>query len=1483
MSFSQHYISTAVGAAENSVSYLKEVFSSVSVIIVILFVVGLLVMVFAIIMMAVALKRSNKKAKPKGEAKLEKIHQTPPLGGLISEYLTRKGYFKVNNISLIFLKVLDFLRNTIGENYNYKLPWFVVLGGEGSGKTTLIESLDLNKPAGQPDLYDGHTDPDCAWHFFAQGVALDVKGKLFLNDQKSPTGIEDEKNWRNLLVLLTRYRGAKPLNGIILTIPAPELYSKHKLSVDVINARADLMMRNLNILQASLKMKLPIYVVITKSDIIPGFQSICSEIPAKNRHNLIGWSSPYHTSLVYTPRWLDEAFIAIQGQFEQLRIEILSEARLQAIIDGVFVFPNEAVKIRTNLAVYLNKIFHEDSYHEAPLLRGIYFCGDCGMTQLNQVAELNNTDKGDDFVSLEKNEEDSSLIDQEEVERRIFFINDLISLKVFLEAGIARPLSGKLISINRSLNILRASIMAFVVFGTYGLFNVYERFTQNRDYVVPVLSKMSLLLRDMQSIRIDEPGHSGPLFDIYARQLLDMMEQIQKNHFFSLLVPASWFSPLHKNLNDSLKVSYQTIVIRTIYIDLLLKARELLHLRPTSEDKTDNISQLLNPLLSKEYLLLKKYIEDLTILSDKIYKFNNLKKFPSASDLEDLVIYTFGSQLPPKFMDQYKHFSKVLMDTPFPDIDLKPYQQLSRNTLSVLYHNFLNALFNKNNSNSLASTIKTVINQVQRKESKHTIDLKVLREFSVNLTKASGKLGEAGKTWMDDKIFNPSKEFDQLLDKVDILKLFGKDVTQYLVDQTAIAFESFKEQLKALNLMLADNIEHIAAKAKELPCSYGIFILEKSLAALFAEPYMNEISHRKFITRIPVGQVISWDKNLIQAANDMVQKYEDYAVKHIVKAPVLLQEPFKVLAKKGLQESIVSIIGQAQSFTDIPKNLAPGVASEEILRSKIGDLQAVSQNFIKLMEILTHKDTGVLFLELKDLLNTSAFWLLAEVEKMLQAYTPYAVRNNDFSWWNGTPNAAIEAYSVRDLEDLKSYLQLQKHYIKTMTIDFAKPLVSFLSAEVMNDSNHRDKGILNRWRRIIEQYELNEKKHAGNSLSLLEDFILKELNTYDLHNCFDLISLKDLKIKTGDYFLEIIRDIKEKILAKAEILAREQAVKNYNILSKFFNENLKNRFPFVGSSLSDNQGEADPEKIREFFEKFKEVGGSAKSIFNQVYQLGDIAKEPMVFLAQMEQVQEFLSYYLDHQINDVPSLEFKIDFRVNRPQEKAGDMIVDWFFRPDEETIINKQDKTFTGRWKFGNPIQVGFKWPTIEAKEESAEEGKDVVTPQPIRDPEQVNLEIFEQSATFNYNNGWSLLWLLRIQAAPRASYSSIKDPNPYILRFKIPLVNNPKAPDPKAPTTYAIVYNMITLSVPPLKPKGSSKVIKVPDFPISAPAISREVLNLNDKPVLTKEIIKAKDFIMEDIQQASIKPKDKAKDDKKDTSKDQKVKDDKKVKNSA
>jgi type VI secretion system protein ImpL len=230
-------------------------------------------------------------------------------------------------------------------------------------------------------------------------------------------------------------------------------------------------------------MRLPVYVMITHCDIIPGFQCFSQELPSKNRENILGWSSPYNLQYMYSPSWMEEAFQYLDEKIDGLRTELLSSDINPNNADSLFIFSKELLTISENLGGYLNRIFHNSVVHEAPILRGIYFTGHEFTTLSAPKDEVSK-------ISLEAhNNKSISLV----------FLKDLFHSKIFSEIGIARPLAGKISLLNRGINLIRGATICFVLFATYGIFNAYDSFGEKKERILPVLSKMSSLLRDAAS------------------------------------------------------------------------------------------------------------------------------------------------------------------------------------------------------------------------------------------------------------------------------------------------------------------------------------------------------------------------------------------------------------------------------------------------------------------------------------------------------------------------------------------------------------------------------------------------------------------------------------------------------------------------------------------------------------------------------------------------------------------------------------------------------------------------------------------------------------------------------------------------------------------------------------------------------------------------------------------------------------------------
>ncbi len=1387
-----------------------------------------IVMVLLVFLTSATVKKAlKKKAPPPPAPKAEPLTRAPedkmpPRFGTISQILSLKGYFQVGDISLIFLKGMELLRQRLDTvNYKYHLPWYLLIGASQSGKSSMMDRADLVLPLGKPTFDIPDPNPGLRWWFLNRGVVLDVKGEFLVKDR----GVQsDEKGWRTILSLLSRYRAQRPIDGIILTIPASELYGGHKLSPEELADRGKFLAQKLQATQNILSLRLPVYVVITKSDIIPGFQCLCQALPKQNQQNILGWSSPYTPTTAYTPLWLDEAFGHMHNQLSYIRLEMLAEGLSAEARDGVFIFPHELLHIQKNLASYVNQIFKVNAYDESLILRGIYLCGDSGVNlEFSKLtAHPKEEDLDQNYIPISEDEQASSPIItldkigemeneshlQDQGPSKIFFVDDLLRQKIFFETGLAQPIHQRIISANRNLTIAKASMAGFIGISTFGLLHGYDRLTQQRDYLLPILAKINTILYQVPQTLSAPNRFSANMFDDQTRQLLDMMMNLHRSSFFSIFFPSSWLSEVDDNLRSALKVSYDQIIVRAVYMDLLLKARDLLTIRPKETDLTISLASQLQPVTTIEYQLMKDFVERFIELNRNVEKYNQLKDNSDPSILRDVVQYTLGINLPEEFLQNYEYFRRVLREVPYPKIDLKPYESTAQETLRILYNHFLSNLFSPQTPNSIVGKINFILSEFGQKQTDQLPNVEILRKISTDLTQSLPTIGLSGNNWIDGAFFDPGAGFADLMLQISQFPLFGPQLVEQFAKDTAISFSGFHEDLVRLNNVLVDRTQLPADKP--IYPSQGLISLQKSLANLFNEPFMAPPPAEKISFRVPENQVIFWNPKLIDLAIEDVQKFDDFVTKHMVDFPPMIRETLKLSCQRNLQENLIGKIARAQTFANINDNLPSGQAAEQVLREKIANVREVAPKFVRLMEVMEKGHIGTGYVQLRELLGILSTRLLEQVEEVLNSYKLYQVKDDNFKWWDGKVSPILVGFNVRDEEDLKNYLANQRQLIIHFAMDYAEPMVTFLTARVMQEYQG-NKSLVNKWKRIVDQVHEYEKRRPDNALTALENTLSKDLVHVNVAKCFKTIPLSATKSHSGDFFLEREVEIKRDLLSRCEVLKRQESIENYTKMANFFNDNLRGKFPFLTAPKL-NMADAEPEDIREFFSMYKEAGDNPKAILDQVYQLGEMANAPLAFLQSMEEMKTFFASFLKGDgISDMPVLNFMVDFRVNGGAERNANLILEWFIKPDEVTTITHHDKKKDGKWFFGNEIVIGFRWPNESRL-------------QPYRDKNQPRLQIEDQHlALFRFTSRWALLELIKSQSAGRGDFGGQADPQPYTLKFQIP----------NGPRDSTIVFNRIKV-LGPSKGKTPGKPIAVPEFPLVAPELPEDITSKANDPVL-------------------------------------------------
>ena len=254
----------------------------------------------------------------------------------------------------------------------YELPWYVIIGAPGSGKTTALKYSGLKFPleqrTGRGALRGVGGTRNCDWWFTEEAVLLDTAGRYTTQDSDASA---DSAGWAEFLGLLKKYRKRRPLNGVLLAISAHDLMTQGQAGREAHVAAAR---RRLNELNKELRIQLPVYVLVTKCDLLAGFSEYFEDMSQEARAQVFGVTFPKEVTLS------GNAAAEFPGEFDGLvtrlnqrvfgRLEDERDTRRRARIFG---FPQQMAALREGLSEFIGEVFESTRFDQRVLLRGVYF------------------------------------------------------------------------------------------------------------------------------------------------------------------------------------------------------------------------------------------------------------------------------------------------------------------------------------------------------------------------------------------------------------------------------------------------------------------------------------------------------------------------------------------------------------------------------------------------------------------------------------------------------------------------------------------------------------------------------------------------------------------------------------------------------------------------------------------------------------------------------------------------------------------------------------------------------------------------------------------------------------------------------------------------------------------------------------------------------------------------------------------------------
>ena len=259
------------------------------------------------------------------------------------------------------------LKQSGGTTALYDLPWYVLIGPPGAGKTTALVHSGLEFPGSDPESVTGFGGTrNCDFWFARDAVLIDTAGRYTTHDSDAQA---DRASWSAFLNQLKGARPDQPINGVILALSCSDLITAGE---HALKAHAETIRARLSEVHDALRVDVPVYVIFTKADMIAGFRQYFGAFDEARRRTV--WGVTFQTR-----SRREETHQLASQHFKQLVVRLSDEVtdRMVEELDSatrisIFGFPQQMAMLEQTVTTFLTRVFEGQKQTHA-ILRGFYF------------------------------------------------------------------------------------------------------------------------------------------------------------------------------------------------------------------------------------------------------------------------------------------------------------------------------------------------------------------------------------------------------------------------------------------------------------------------------------------------------------------------------------------------------------------------------------------------------------------------------------------------------------------------------------------------------------------------------------------------------------------------------------------------------------------------------------------------------------------------------------------------------------------------------------------------------------------------------------------------------------------------------------------------------------------------------------------------------------------------------------------------------
>jgi type VI secretion system protein ImpL len=243
----------------------------------------------------------------------------------------------------------------------YAIPWYLVVGNPGSGRSTALHAMNLTWQGSDGPLTTGLPQQLCTFWMPKEAVFIEPEATV-LGLRRHPDQLKE------LCAELRLTRPREPVDGILLVVNIADFID---LDDKGIEDYANVLRRYMIEIGQTLNADVPSYVVLTRYDAVWGFAEVFQWAPERKKEDPWGFTLPPETPS-------QESLPRIKEQLEGLnaRLEAFCLAKLcseDPVEQRIRAFQHlaEVRVLMAKLTLVFNVVAMANAYERAPWIRAV--------------------------------------------------------------------------------------------------------------------------------------------------------------------------------------------------------------------------------------------------------------------------------------------------------------------------------------------------------------------------------------------------------------------------------------------------------------------------------------------------------------------------------------------------------------------------------------------------------------------------------------------------------------------------------------------------------------------------------------------------------------------------------------------------------------------------------------------------------------------------------------------------------------------------------------------------------------------------------------------------------------------------------------------------------------------------------------------------------------------------------------------------------